>query len=388
MAPKVSVILPSYNGARFVRKAIDSVLAQTYGDYEVIVVDDGSTDNTYEVLASYASTIHYIRQENQERAVARNNGVAASKGEYIAFLDSDDLLLPHKLAAQVAVLDAQPSVGLVASGYQYIDSDGAILREERPWLGNPQISLETLLFYGLTVIHAVLMRRSWFDMIGGFDPRFSGPEDIDLWFRLSLAGCLMVWEPSIVCQYRIHEHNMSRDVSKHFQNVFLVLDHLFARDDLPNQVAARRDEVYGAVHLAKAGRLYGVGIMDEARSNVEAALLLNPGLISGNGALLAAHITGWERSVWNRDAPRLLEHVLGNLPARASVPNIQRQIRIASAKSGFYRAYERRDARSVLHSWLTVLRQHPGWLLDRGGWSILLQSVNWQQQAHKNETRR
>ncbi len=97
--PTISVIIPTYNGARYIRQAIDSVLAQSYSDYEIIVVDDGSTDNTAEILWPYGDRITYLYQSNQKLPTARNNGITASKGKYLAFLDSDDLFLPDKLHA-------------------------------------------------------------------------------------------------------------------------------------------------------------------------------------------------------------------------------------------------------------------------------------------------
>ena len=98
--PKVSVIIPTYNGAQYIKQAVDSVLAQTYDDYEIIVVDDGSTDDTAELLRPYGDRITYLYQENRKLPAARNTGIRTARGQYLAFLDSDNLFLPHKLAAQ------------------------------------------------------------------------------------------------------------------------------------------------------------------------------------------------------------------------------------------------------------------------------------------------
>lgn len=111
--PRVSVIIPTYNHAQFVVQAVESALAQTYADLEVIIVDDGSTDDTQAVLARYGAEINYIYQENQGLSAARNAGISVARGDYFLFLDADDLVLANKLELQVSIVDAQPDFGLV-----------------------------------------------------------------------------------------------------------------------------------------------------------------------------------------------------------------------------------------------------------------------------------
>src|SRR2546423_7926382 len=125
---KVSVIIPNYNYARYVGGAIDSVLAQTHSDIEIIVVDDGSTDASKDVLLNYGDSIKTISQQNRGVSAARNNGVAASSGEYVAFLDADDEWLPQKIEKQVAMFRKDPSLGLVHVGVDEIDAQGNSLR--------------------------------------------------------------------------------------------------------------------------------------------------------------------------------------------------------------------------------------------------------------------
>src|SRR5690349_3602213 len=108
--PKVSVIIPTYNRAQFIARAVDSVLEQTYKDFEIIVIDDGSSDNTQEILKAYEGKIRYVYQQNKGISAARNRGIQEAKGEYIAFLDSDDVWKPEKLSVQVAILDVNPHV--------------------------------------------------------------------------------------------------------------------------------------------------------------------------------------------------------------------------------------------------------------------------------------
>src|SRR4030042_587586 len=121
--PKVSVIITTYNRVHFVCEAIDSVLNQTFKDFEIIVVDDGSTDNTKEALKRYSKNIFYIYQSNKGRSQARNTGLKVAKGDYIAFLDDDDIWVPHKLEKQVAFMDSNPNIGLVHTITEVIDEE-------------------------------------------------------------------------------------------------------------------------------------------------------------------------------------------------------------------------------------------------------------------------
>ena len=125
--PRICVIIPTYNSARFLPEAVESALYQTFSPEEVIVVDDGSTDNTEDVLEPFRGRIHYIRQENQGPAVARNRGISEAKGDLIAFLDADDVWVPDKSEKQVDLLMENPRIGLVHSLYDYLD----MAREQR-----------------------------------------------------------------------------------------------------------------------------------------------------------------------------------------------------------------------------------------------------------------
>ena len=129
--PRVSVIVPSFNHANFLRECINSVLAQEGVDLEVIVVDDGSTDGSLGILASYGSRIVLLRQKGGRQARARNLALTVARGEFIAFLDSDDRYLPGRLASAVAAFDADPSVDLVWADYRLIDGAGAVQAEWR-----------------------------------------------------------------------------------------------------------------------------------------------------------------------------------------------------------------------------------------------------------------
>lgn len=138
--PEASVMIPAYNSAALIGDVIRSVLMQTYPNFEIIVVDDGSTDGSRDVVAAFNDQrIRYHYQENHGVAVARNTGIAHSRGQHIAFLGADDLFLPHKLMQQVPVLESQPEVGLVAGGYLFIDEASRPLAAHRRtiWSSKP-----------------------------------------------------------------------------------------------------------------------------------------------------------------------------------------------------------------------------------------------------------
>lgn len=370
------MIIPCYNGAQYLGQAIDSVLHQTYQDYEIVVVDDGSTDTTAQVAARYGDTIRYLYQANHGPSSARNAGVAISTGDYLAFLDADDLLLPNKLAREVAALEAEPGLGLVAGGYQYIDEYGRWLGDEHPWNGRPAIDLLTILTGGLTVVHAILLRRVWFDRIGGFDASLRYAEDMDFWYRLSLAGCPMSWLPDIVCQYRIHTRNMSRSIGQHYRWARAALDKLFACPDLPAEVAERRDEIYALVYLAEAGRLYAACNIEAAREALATALRLSPHLCDERAECLSDVMVTWQQSVWNTHGPDVLRQVFKNPPREPTLPpDLMRRVQVKSDKALFYDAFTRGDTAQVWRQWVRIALRDPRWLRNRGSWSIPLRAL-------------
>lgn len=370
----VSIIVPTYNGARYIGDAIESVLAQNYTDYEVIVVDDGSTDDTNQALEPYLERITYIRQSNQGLSRARNQGVAVSRGEYLSFLDSDDLFLPNKLAAQAQFLDSMPDVGLVASGFQYFDKDRSVLQDSCSWKIERLLDLETILFSGLTVVHGVLIRREWFSRIGGFDPSLSYCEDMDFWYRLSLEGCPIYWLPDIVCQYRLHSGNMTRNIQDHYIDFRAALDKLFADPRVPNHVRQRRDEIYAHNFLSEAGRLYTTGDFENAKDRVQMAIKIWQPVTANNYEPLLYSIVGWQKHVSVRDPDQYLNVVSSNLPIELTATH-QHKLLALARKSRFFDSYFDRAFHKVPRLWLETVRFAPSLVLNRGAWSILVRSI-------------
>ncbi len=186
---KVSVVIPLYNARDVIRQTVESVLAQTWKDVEIIVIDDGSTDGSGKVVQEFGNRVRLIQQENAGVAAARNRGIQASTGEAIALLDHDDLWHPTKLEKQVRLLEQRPEVGMVITDVAHID------REGRPMgiVGrgyNPSETFARLFVRSyLPTPSAALIRKSVFESVGGFDEGFksAGLDDHELWTRIAVC---------------------------------------------------------------------------------------------------------------------------------------------------------------------------------------------------------
>lgn len=200
-APTVSVIVPAYNAAAFLRRAIDSVLGQTWRDVELIVVDDGSTDDTLQVLAGYGDGLRVLTQANAGPAAARNRGLRESHGEFVAFLDADDWWLPAKLERQVALMRSRPEVGFCSTASRVVTHADAPTTDW-PCCTADMPLLETLFVRSAAIsgsTSGVLARRTPLIEAGGFDESLRGFEDPDLWIRLSArVGYACIPEPLTV----------------------------------------------------------------------------------------------------------------------------------------------------------------------------------------------
>ncbi len=213
--PTVSVITPVYNGERYLRAALDSLLAQTYPDWELVIVDDGSTDGTPDILASYSDRrIVKLRQPNSGEAAARNAGLANAHGEYIAFLDADDLYLPTALADFTAFMDTHPQIDAVFSdGYFCDESDQRLMRlsEHRPGIYTGHI-LEPLVLSPsvITVPVCTMTRRAAIEREQlQFDQQLVIGPDWDFWIRLARYA-RFAYLDKLTCMYRIHSTNIQR----------------------------------------------------------------------------------------------------------------------------------------------------------------------------------
>lgn len=226
---KVSVIIPTYNRAEYVTQAIDSVLAQTYTDYEIIVVDDGSADNTKEVLLPYMDRIRYIYQENAGASAARNKGIKAAKGDWIAFLDSDDEWLPGKLAVQIRAVERHPQlvahmVNVNLTNYNDLDQN-SFLHCKFPFEGNEGIIddpfIQHFKYRTIAMPVAVMCLKECAIKAGLFDESFVCGVDYDFMCRLALQGSWGYCWDELVVAYRRCEKTVSLSAFKKDYTVML-----------------------------------------------------------------------------------------------------------------------------------------------------------------------
>ncbi len=221
----ISVIMPTYNHAMFIGEAIDSVLNQTYQNFELIIIDNYSKDGTEKIVSSYRDDrIIYLKfRNNGIIAASRNHGIKNSNGEYIAFLDSDDFWLEQKLEYVVNHINANPSADLICHDIWYNVYQAG---RKRMTFG-PHTTYRNLLFKGNSIsTSATVVRRQKISDVDGFseDMRFVAVEDYDLWLRLAQAGCRIEYLHKILSVYRDWGQNISNNVIMHNQNVINVLD--------------------------------------------------------------------------------------------------------------------------------------------------------------------
>ncbi len=224
----VSVVIPTFNHARYLPDALASVLAQTLPDVEVVVVDDGSTDDTPAVLAAYGDRIRVVRQPNRGLSAARNAGVAVSRRAYLAFLDADDVFAPTKLAEQAAVLAREPGVGWTYCDVRIEEEGTAVTTTVSERFAYRARRLDGRLFPELVRGNfipaiATLVRRAAFAAAGAFDERLDALEDWDLWLRLALVAEAR-YTPRVLATYRVRKGGMSQDRGRMDRNRLRVLD--------------------------------------------------------------------------------------------------------------------------------------------------------------------
>ena len=264
--PRISVIIPAYNNAGYIVEAVESVLNQTYQSYEAIVVDDGSTDETPGVLQPYHERIRYVFQENAGVCAARNHGLRLAGGEYIVFMDGDDVMLPEKLAQQAELLDNESTVGAVHSAWQLIDGKGALLGIVEPWRTAPKLTLKAWLLYKPVFLGSMMIRRNWLEQVGDFDTTLRQSEDVDLLLRLAVKGCRMTWLYTPTVSYRQHAHNTVKNGRIQAESLNSVLDKFFIRTDLSYQVRRLENRVRYYTLMWIVWHLYRTGYTDEIAS--------------------------------------------------------------------------------------------------------------------------
>lgn len=254
MSATVSVIIAAYNAERYIAEAVESVLRQTYPAVECIVVDDGSTDRTAEIVSGFGDPVRLLRQANAERSAARNAGLGLAAGDYISFLDADDLLLPEKLSEQCRFLEEHGQFDLVYSRVEYFREDGSGgFQVRRP---TPEGDVAGRLVFGnFLAINSPLIRREAMERAGGFDPAFSRYEDWDFFLRLALSGARFAFLDRVHARCRVHGGNTVADRVRMFEAKWRVAEKIAAGWGRELAVRGIDGAAVPAFHQADYGRI-------------------------------------------------------------------------------------------------------------------------------------
>ncbi|UCB42549.1 MAG: glycosyltransferase [Dehalococcoidales bacterium] len=259
--PTVSVVIPTYNRAHLLPETIQSVLNQSFRDFEVLVVDDGSTDNTAEVVSTFP--VKYFHQTNQGAPTARNKGMELTQSKYIVFLDSDDALLENMLEREVEILDRYPAAGFIYGQAYLTNTEGTIFglrkhRGKRPEIREGWEELRELVFGCRIPSPTVMVRRSCLEEVGGYDPDFQfGSQDFELWVRLA-KHYAVAYIPAPLAKYRVHYDTISglRQINEIEKSQNLILESVFDDEKVGPVFASQRASAYAHLYYRLASHTF------------------------------------------------------------------------------------------------------------------------------------
>ncbi len=273
--PLVSIILPTYNCAAFLPHSIGTILLQTYNSYEIIVIDDGSTDNTKEVLHPFMQRIKYIRlEQNKGLPTARNIGIRSAQGKYIAFIDADDLWLPEKLQTDIEYFETHSEVSMIYSKHINIDEKGDDLDgNTKRQLPSGNIFTQLFSEQNFIITSSVVVRKEVFETTGLFDEQLFNCQDWDMWLRIAFHFQVAGINKPLV-KYRHNPHSLSKNRNNVLKYQKIIIDKIYNKfKDTENGIHEKLYKKRLASHYAKAGRYY-LRIGDKNRANENFGLSL------------------------------------------------------------------------------------------------------------------
>lgn len=263
--PRISVVIPTYNRANYILQALESVFAQTYKDYEVVVIDDGSTDGTQALLKPLIDngTIRCYQNPGRGVSAARNFGVENANGKHLAFLDSDDLFLPAKLEKQIALIEQRPEIGMVHSHYAKFNDAGEDLglRDTSRYQGAIYPGLLNQ-WDILMAPSCTLIPKTVFEEVGGYDEAMRWAEDLDLWRRIAQRYPLDL-VPEVLTRVRVHSDNASKHRIQALSDFQRYIDKALADDPALDTTDGRRIQASMLSHFAQT--MLGEGRATEMR---------------------------------------------------------------------------------------------------------------------------
>ncbi len=268
--PSVSVIIPTYNRARMIGEAIESVLSQAYNDLELIVVDDGSSDETRKVVSNYFPQVNYLYQEHQGVSAARNCGIKHSRGEYLSFLDSDDLWLKEKLRSQMMFMESHPEAFICYTDEIWIRNGVRVnpMKKHQKYSG---MIFEHCLPLCIVSPSSVLIARTLFDKVGLFDEKLEACEHYDLWLRISVKYPIYFIKRPLIIKRGGHADQLSRKLMGLDRFRIKVLTKLLESGSL-----SPRQQKLALIELSKKCAIYGMGCMKRGRKEEGEKILTLP----------------------------------------------------------------------------------------------------------------
>lgn len=279
-SPLVSVVIPAYNHAAYLTETIRSALNQTFRDFEVVVVDDGSSDDTPDVAASFGEEIRYIRQANSGMAGSRNTGIQAARGQFIGFLDDDDLWEPTYLAEVMSIMQSDHEIAACYVGVQIIDGDGELLSQVSTKTVLSGTLYDVLIDGGFFPPSTVTVRKTCLNEVGLFDRNLQGYADWDMWLRIS-RRFRIVGIPRVLVRYRVHHGGLSSNVEHMFEdNMRAAAKHFGPPEGPVSQWPILRRRAYASAYFAAALSYFQRNDRKAAREYLTQAFCIYPDLSS------------------------------------------------------------------------------------------------------------
>ncbi len=381
--PLVSIIIPNYNHAQYIEDAIHSVLRQTYRNVETIVVDDGSRDNSRDVIGAFGNTVRAIFQQNQGLSAARNTGIAASRGEFIGVLDADDMYEPDFVETLVTALQSQSDADGIYCGYRFVDH----VNQPLPQIEAREIAPEKL-YWALVdgnflVPESMFVRRRCYDAVGLFDTSLRALEDLDMWLRIA-SRFKVIHTTKILTRHRILPGSMSTDPTRQFENRLQVVKKNFGAEPAPTgEWSVDQRRAFSRAYLVSAVEYL------QAKNEVRAFECLRSMAVA-QPALLARVETFYELACGDQPKGYRGEFASINLEqnTRVTLRLLEKlfadhELRLTEFKRPAYAnaeyafgllAYGQGDVRAARRHFLGALRVQPALMMDRAFVGSLLRS--------------
>ncbi|MDP3791013.1 MAG: glycosyltransferase [Candidatus Omnitrophota bacterium] len=365
----VSIIIPTYNCGAYISSAIESVLSQIYPNVELIVVDDGSTDNTKEILRKYGNRIKYIYQQNKGQAAASNAGFKISTGTYVAFFDADDVLLNEKIASQVSLLDRNPDVGAAYCWYHFINKEGILLPQKGRVKKRGDITAD-LLEGSLFPNSSLLFKREALNSAGLFDESLHAAEDWDLCLRVARKGYKFDYVPEYLVKYRVHGASICDNHEKMEKNDLKFIEKAFSGQADTGELRGKKGRALFSVYNEHAWHYFAKNDMENGLQRLVRAMEVYPeGYSDYQSFFYFAHCIMPRGYRVNEEVYKEADHIknifnnaLDYLFARKTIES-QKAIRASKDMALGWIFYFARDMKEARSSFLRAFISRPSYLL-------------------------